>query len=304
VPAAPDPLKRLELIKRLTSLPAAQLSQVIFALNPPKENIPGQDASTSDRSTALLEWVESNMGCGLATLETVMGQVMAPASGSEQNTGTTRVFVSYKRDMEPDESVAKHIVEALGQTHAVFFDQTMLVGTPWADKIKSEIKQSDALIVLLSEHSVHSEMVQSEVAMAHDFAHSGQGKPAILPVRLAYREPFQYPLSTYLDPINWAFWSGPQDTTRLIQDLEQALAGSTLPLATPESKAGVIQTTETRKIPRPSPSAQPQRSKPNQAVPLELPEGTMMPDSGYYVERSFRPDCPGDDSAAGGDHHH
>ena len=289
MPGAADPLKRLNLVKRLTALPAAQLNQVIFALNPPRENIPGQEASTSDRSSALLEWVESNIGCGLDTLETVISQVMAPPEegGPSQNAGTTRVFVSYKRDMEPDEPVAMAIKQALSQNYSVFIDQTMLVGTPWAEQIKAEIQQSDALIVLLSEHSVHSEMVQSEVAMAHEFAHGNQGKPAILPVRLAYREPFQYPLSTYLDPINWAFWSGPEDTETLIQALEQALTGNHLPLATPESKAEVIQTAGAEKIPRPSPSAQPRRSKPSPAVPLELPEGTMMPDSDFYVERSF-----------------
>jgi hypothetical protein len=265
------------------------LNQVIFALNPPKANIPSQDSSVSDRSTALLEWVESNMGCGLETLENVIRQVMEPAgpSGTVSQATSARVFVSYKRDIEPDEPVAKQLVEALGQHYSVFIDQAMLVGTPWAERIKAEIQQSDALIVLLSEQAVHSEMVQTEVAMAHDFAHSNSGKPIILPVRLAYREPFQYPLSTYLDPINWAFWSGPEDTEKLIHDLDQALTGNNLPFATPEAKAELVQTAEANPIPQPSPSAQPRRSKPASAVPLELPEGTMMPDSGFYVERSF-----------------
>jgi hypothetical protein len=82
----------------------------------------------------------------------------AKASVAAHGAKTARIFVSYKRDMEPDEPVAKQIVEALGQNYSVFIDQIMLVGNPWTEQIKAEIQQSDALIVLLSEHSVHSEL--------------------------------------------------------------------------------------------------------------------------------------------------
>lgn len=209
-----------------------------------------------------------------------VGPAAAMAAGA-------RVFVSYKRDVAPDEPVALEIVKALGQNQSVFIDQSMLVGTPWAERIKAEIQQSDALVVLLSEHSVHSEMVQSEVAMAHEFARANGGKPMILPVRLAYQEPFQYPLSVYLDPLNWAFWAGPESTPKLLQDLEQALAGNGLPMATLAAKTELVQATAPKAMPRPVPSAQPRPAKGSPAASLELPEGTMMPDSTFYVERAF-----------------
>ena len=198
-----------------------------------------------------------------------------------------RIFISYKRDITPDEAIALQLYETLGTTHSVFIDQTMLVGTPWADRIKTEIQQSDALIVLLSEQAVSSEMVQVELSLAHEMARS-QGHPAILPVRLAYREPFQYPLSAYLDPINWAFWEGPADTPALIDELQRALAGAALSINTPQGKADILKVQSPGKLPRPSPSAQPQAlgHRPA-AVPLELPEGTMMPDSQFYVSRPF-----------------
>lgn len=289
MPEASDPLKRLDLIQQLTALPAAQLSQVIFAINPPKANLPNAGTATSEQSRALLEWVESPIGCGLEALAQVIDRVMQDAvsrsaPGSPPSQRAAKVFISYKRDVSPDEPVARQIVEALSPTHRVFIDQMMLVGTAWADRIRAEIQQSDALIVLLSAQSVHSEMVLSEIAMAHDFARTQAGQPMILPVRLAYREPFQYPLSTYLDAINWAVWSEPADTPRLIQDLQRALAGSHLPIDTPAAKAQVVQSTPSATLPRPFPSAQPHRTI---AQPLELPEGTMMPDSQFYVERSF-----------------
>ena len=95
--------------------------------------------------------------------------------------------------MQPDEKVALQIVEALSPQHQVFIDKKILIGTTWAELIKAEIRQSDFLIVLLSEYSVHSEMVETEICMAHDFAQAQSGKPFILPIRLAYRQPIQYP---------------------------------------------------------------------------------------------------------------
>jgi hypothetical protein len=133
-----------------------------------------------------------------------------------------RIFVSYKRDTEPDETVARQVFQMLSSQYEVFIDQTMLVGTRWAERIEAELRRSDFLIAFLSAQSVHSEMVEAEIKTAHRLAKEQAGKPAILPVRLAYREPFQYPLSAYLDPINWAFWDCPTDTGRLIDELAQA----------------------------------------------------------------------------------
>ncbi len=94
-----------------------------------------------------------------------------------------RIFISYKRDVQPDEKVALQIVQALSPQHQVFIDQKILVGTTWAELIEAEIRQADLMIVLLSEHSVHSEMVETEIKMAHKFAQVQSGHPAILPVR-------------------------------------------------------------------------------------------------------------------------
>jgi len=201
---------------------------------------------------------------------------------------TARVFISYKRDIAPDEDIALQLYDALRQTHTVFIDQTMVVGTPWADRIKTEIQQSDALIVLLSEQAASSEMVQVELSLAHELARSHRGRPVILPVRLAYREPFQYPLSAYLDSINWAFWDGLEDTQMLIGEIQRALAGESLSIGTPQRKAEILALKASVTIARPSPSAQIQGSgKLKMVLDLEMPEGTMPPDSQLYVTRSF-----------------
>ncbi|AFY58454.1 ATPase,TIR domain-containing protein [Rivularia sp. PCC 7116] len=187
-----------------------------------------------------------------------------------------RIFISYKRDVQPDEEIALQIVQALSAEHQVFIDQKILVGTSWAELIETEIRHSDFLIVLLSEHSVHSEMMEKEITMAHEFAQERSGKPAILPVRLAYRQQFHYPLSAYLNHINWAYWSHEQDTPRLIEELKQAIYDRELGVST-QKKIELLPSKEPSDLPRPSPSAQPGA--------LEIPEGTMKLKSAFYVER-------------------
>jgi serine/threonine protein kinase len=188
----------------------------------------------------------------------------------------TRIFISYKRDVDPDESVAQQVFEALSHQYDVFIDQTLLVGAPWAKRIEAELRQCDFLIVFLSAESIHSDMVLAEIELAHRLAQEQGGRPAILPVRMAYREPFRYPLSIYLDPINWAFWQNNEDTPRLIAELRQAIFGGDLSIDD-QVKADLLQASEPSPLPTPLALAQP--------VHLEPPEGTMDPQSVFYVER-------------------
>lgn len=192
----------------------------------------------------------------------------------------SRIFISYKRDAVPDEQLALEIYRHLGQSYEVFIDQSMTVGTLWAEKIEQELRRSDFLITLLSAQSVGSEMVQGEVETANRLGNEF-GKPAILPVRVNYREPFTYPLSAYLNPINWAFWEQLENTPQLLKELERAIAGESLSIASESEKRDLVQLStadeaETR-IPQPLPSAQP--------LSLEMPEGSMDPESKFYVER-------------------
>lgn len=193
------------------------------------------------------------------------------------------VFLSYKRNSAPDQPVAMEVYGALSRQHEVFIDQDMPVGTRWAERIEAELRRSDVLITFLSERSVHSEMVIGEITTAHRLASLQGGRPAILPVRLAYREPFAYPLSAYLDPLNWAVWDGPQDTERLIEELLRAIAGGSLSISGARSKVGLLQSAPAASIPQPTPLAQVEAARAPQAI--ELPEGTMDTDSAFYIGR-------------------
>jgi len=74
------------------------------------------------------------------------------------------------------------LVEAGGE---VFVDVSMPVGIDWSAEIDRRIAWCDYLVVLLSEDSISSEMVQGEVRRAH-LASKTEGRSRILPVRVAY----------------------------------------------------------------------------------------------------------------------
>jgi hypothetical protein len=185
-----------------------------------------------------------------------------------------KVFISYKRSKEPDTPVATAVYESLRNDHEVFIDTTIQVGEKWAERIQKAIKESDFLITILSAHSVNSEMVIAEIETAH---HHGKtyGHPAILPVRLNFNEPLVYPLSAYLNPLQWALWDTDADTPRLIAELKQAISGGKL-LA--DSAAAVTEPGKVGEQEIPTAFAN---------IPRDLgsPEGTMPHESPFYIER-------------------
>lgn len=188
-----------------------------------------------------------------------------------------RIFISYKRNIQPDEFVALQVYEDLCKENEVFIDQLMLIGDTWAERIDEEIRRSHFLISFLTAESVQSEFVITEISKAHHWRKI-QGYPTILPVRLNYLEAFNYRLSTCLDEINWALWADNNDTSRLIMELRQAVGGSELSLA-PQRRLELLRQSGSILPPllAPHPVAQP--------VPLEQPSGTMKAQSQFYIKR-------------------
>jgi hypothetical protein len=134
-----------------------------------------------------------------------------------------KIFISYKRDAELDENLAAALIESFsGKQHELSIDKNIPPGEKWAEWITRQISSSDWVFVLISSRSVQSEMVRAEIEMARRFF-DGR-RPRLVPIRVAYTDPFPYPLDAYLNPINWATWSGPDQTAKLIQQLYDAIA--------------------------------------------------------------------------------
>ena len=76
-----SPPERLNLIQTLNALPGPQFDELLFALNPPSANVPGNAAPQGNRSTALLEWIESPIGPGLTKLKAILDGSTSSAGG-------------------------------------------------------------------------------------------------------------------------------------------------------------------------------------------------------------------------------
>jgi hypothetical protein len=134
------------------------------------------------------------------------------------------IFISYKRNVTPDEALAKQLYAALAQAgHKAFLDQTMPVGVEWAREIEQQIDDCDFLVVLLSPASVQSEMVAKEVDYAAK-RYQRTGRSRLLPVRVSYDQALPYPLSHHLDHIQQTSWAQAEDTERLIGQLLGAVS--------------------------------------------------------------------------------
>ena len=260
-----------------------------------KQRLSKQDASTeattvpAEASTAAASATTKPSPSAKPDSQPAAAPITHPVVSTPQPGSQSRIFISYKRGVEPDEPIARELYAALSAEHDVFIDQTMPVGAPWAERIEQALGQSDFLIILLSGESVHSEMVLGEIETGHRLMQTS-GRPVILPVRLGYREPFVYPLSAYLNSINWALWETPMDTPGLLAELQRAISGAGLSIDSDSAKRKVTvvptdsdtAATTTPTIPRPQPSAQPVSVQP---VALEPAEGTMDPESQLYVAR-------------------
>src|SRR5579862_5158179 len=130
-----------------------------------------------------------------------------------------RVFVSYTHQ-EPDKDIAQEVAGALRENHEVFIDTSIPGGRTWDDLIERELQTADFLIPLLSARSLASPMVVAEISAAHQL-NVGQGRPAIIPVRLDSSQ-LRYPMTAYVGRFQEISWDGPGDTERLKKEAIRA----------------------------------------------------------------------------------
>ena len=185
------------------------------------------------------------------------------------STSHARIFLSYKRNVEPDQTLAHELVAGLSSAgHAVFIDQRLTVGQAWAREIEAHVRDSHFLIVLLTAESSRSEMVRGEIELARHHA-ATHSTPQILPVRIAFDGSLPYPLNAYLDLIQYTKWNGPQDTPRLIQELLSSMALGSAAKPRRETMGPISYA----------------NLPPPYAAPLPVPGGTLDVEDPWYLTR-------------------
>src|SRR5215470_11989608 len=136
-----------------------------------------------------------------------------------------RLFISY-RHVEPDQTVARQVADALGKQHAVFIDQKILPGYEWDSEIEGGLQTAEFFIAFLSEPAAKSPGVVTEIETAH-YRNVSTGTPVIVPVRLGFEAPLRYPLSVYVNRFQYILWRDPGDTALLIRELTEVIAKQT-----------------------------------------------------------------------------
>jgi len=144
--------------------------------------------------------------------------------GESKASGQSRIFISYKRDAEPDSTLASFLYDSLaGQGQSVFIDVEIPPGSDWSELISAEIRSSDFFVVLLTEASAAPQgFVVAETMMAKD-SEAATGHPRILPVRLAYTKNLPLRLSAAIGHLQHFEWRNPTDNDVLLVTLLQAI---------------------------------------------------------------------------------
>lgn len=193
----------------------------------------------------------------------------------EPKTTPCNVFISYKRNVEPDEGLALRLHQALIHAgHKGFIDQTMKIGVAWAAEIQRQIEACNVMVVLLSGASAHSEMVAKEVEFA------GRTGKRLLPVRINQPGPLPYQLSFVLDSLQHAVWQTDADTDHLIRQLLEAIADADALPPTAPSPATITSKQTAADVPVPHPYADPRFVE-----SLREPGGAERLLSNLYIER-------------------
>ena len=215
----------------------------------------------------------------------------AAAIGSTGAMPKSRLFISYRRSAAADSSLAQYLHQALtARGQEVFIDISMRAGTDWLEEIDRQLKASDYLVVLLSQDSADSEMLQAEVRRAYEYRKQ-LGRPRVLPVRLAFEGMLPYTIEAFIDPVQYVVWNGEADNERVAQSILAALGGSS-PARPPAREAPAAALVEViSEDGRPLASAESLNAPlpefdPRCLEELTAPGGAMTMRDRFYIERT------------------
>ena len=136
----------------------------------------------------------------------------------------SRVFLHFKRDIEPDESLSIRLREVLEREgHRVFTDEDVTIGMNYREGVHQLVARSDYMVVLLSEASAQDEVTADRIAYAHRES-SQTGKARLLPVRVNYSEALPSPLDQHLKDLGYALWRAREDDERVSRQLLDAMS--------------------------------------------------------------------------------
>lgn len=207
------------------------------------------------------------------------------AKTRDSGAAALRVAILYKRNAPIDEQVMRLLEQSLTQRgHSVFIDRHIELGVEWAREIEEQIRTADAVVPLLSEASIQSEMMGFEVEHAHEAAQAQNGHPRLLPIRLGYTGPLPEPMAGILDPLQYLLWEGEHSNEGLVTELLYALGHIPVPAEARALPAKGLRLTPRAPV-KPEPATTPEPAKPAPPPALEAVGGAVPLQSEFYLIR-------------------
>jgi serine/threonine protein kinase len=152
------------------------------------------------------------------------------------------LFICYRHNTESDRKLAIYLHQALtARGHKISMDPIIRTDETLLEDVDREIHASDFFIVLLSEAAVDSEIVISEIGRAYKY-YQMQGKPNILPVRMAYAGPLPYAGPALQQPAQYIDWRNDDDNDRVIEEVLRTVAGNLPPSMGPGWDSSIFET--------------------------------------------------------------
>ena len=144
-----------------------------------------------------------------------------PASSSSRG----RVVVLFKRSVAQDEHVASCLERGLSEAgYDVVVDREASIGLEWARRVEETIREADFVVALLSELSVHSEMLAFELSTSRQASEqSGDDKPRVIPVRVCFEGAVPQELTFALEGAGAVSWNDEGDDPSLVSGVAAAL---------------------------------------------------------------------------------
>ncbi len=138
-----------------------------------------------------------------------------------------QVAFVYKRGNQPDELLLTLLeMQLKGKGYEIFTDDRKLTfGIEWAKQVDAKARTSDFVIPLLSEQSIHSEMLVHELQSAHEVAGQQGGKPKLVPIRINYPGPLPDTMAALLSSLEQLVWTAEGDEQRLAEEVLDTLSG-------------------------------------------------------------------------------
>ncbi len=114
------------------------------------------------------------------------------------------VFISYRR-RDPDSELALELAEYFkNNDFDVFIDTDIEPGQNWEDEIEQHLAACDVFAVLLSPHSVASDMVRGELSRAYKRWRAGELH--LIPIHIHEKVQLPYQIDSQLQRLQYTIW--------------------------------------------------------------------------------------------------